>query len=89
MITFKAVCQQGKSQLSIPHYQFSIQNTANWNAKGHLLQAKRPSFALQKTAFCNSLDAKVLHRWLKYGLFPLVLAFDEAHKFEHVETYFH
>lgn len=31
--------------------------------KGHVLHAKRPSFATRKTAFCNALAIKTLQSW--------------------------
>ncbi len=32
------------------------------NMKGHILEYKRPSFARQKTAFCNALSVNALRR---------------------------
>ena len=37
-----------------------LQKMAFRNMKGHLLNAKRPSFALQKTAFCKSLKINLI-----------------------------
>ena len=42
-----------------------MQKTAFGVAKGHLSDAKRLSFTMQKTTFCNALNINMLQAWHK------------------------